>query len=85
MNDGTVRVWGNDRSGGKSSNVSLDNVKYIYSNDNAFAALKEDGTVEVCGNADRGGQNNTTGTLSDIKTSYSLDIIDKNIPLTHQK
>ena len=41
-NDGSVVTWGNSSRGGNSSSVasSLTNVKQIFSNVQAFAALK---------------------------------------------
>ncbi|WP_421320570.1 hypothetical protein [Aeromonas veronii] len=87
-NDGTVVTWyagpiaylnstnphGPDSAASDSSAVSrlLTNVKTIYSNDSAFAALKEDGSVVTWGNPFRGGDSRlVSGLLTDVKDIYS--------------
>lgn len=65
---GTVIAWGNAPYGGSMTDVTIDDVLYtgvpaglkdvraLYSNYNAFAALMEDGTVQAWGNQRRGGK-----------------------------
>ena len=55
--DGSVAVWGDEKSGGKigSKRYGLQNIVKIYSTWSAFAALKKDGSVFVWGNPDGGG------------------------------
>ena len=66
-------VWGNNDYGGDNSQITgLNNVKEIYSNDRAFAALKHDGTVFTWGESDRGGDSSSVSSqLSNVKEIYS--------------
>ena len=50
--------------------IGLSGVKAIYSTYYAFAALKEDGTVEAWGNVDFGGSG-CAANLSGVKAIYS--------------
>lgn len=72
MEDKTLRAWGDERNGGRPSDVAtIKDVKKVYATSNAFAALKEDGSVVAWGNADGGG--NLSFELRDVKDIYSND------------
>ena len=55
--NGSVVVWGDEKSGGKigSKRQGLADIVKLYSTDSAFAALKSDGSVFVWGNPHAGG------------------------------
>ena len=70
----SVKIWGyNNYGGSNNTNVSLDNVKSLYSSNSAFAALKNDGTVAVWGYKWCGGENNNNASFENVKTIYSND------------
>ena len=56
-NDRSVICWGSERYGGDACTVEdrLYDVKKIFSNSHAFAAVKQDGTVVSWGRASDGG------------------------------
>lgn len=56
--------------GDDSSMVTLVDVRTIFSNENAFAALKNDGTVVTWGNPFYGGDSSKVK-LVDVKTIFS--------------
>ncbi|MCK9172950.1 MAG: hypothetical protein M0O99_05635 [Desulfuromonas thiophila] len=67
-------TWGDSSSGGDSSAVEgqLAGVEQIYSNVNAFAALKSDGTVVTWGASDFGGNSSAVeGQLAGVEQIYS--------------
>lgn len=72
MNDGSVATWGEDFAGGDSSISSFTSlqrtsvasqlrsgVQKIFTSDQAFAALKNDGSVVTWGDADDGGDSSS--------------------------
>ena len=86
--DGSVITWGDKERGGEMARVSLfgtvlssvtgqlkSGVKMIYPTDNAFAALKEDGSVITWGRVDYGGGSSAVADhLQDgVKEIYSTD------------
>ena len=56
-NAADVITWGDPQWGGDASSVSaeLENIAALYSNETAFAALKDDGSVVTWGNDLYGG------------------------------
>ncbi len=80
-----VVTWGHPEFGGDSSAVKdqLVDVNTIYSNPNAFAALKGDGTVVTWGNQNDGGNSSAVkDQLVDVNsifsTSYAFAALKKN-------
>lgn len=67
-------TWGHPEFGGDSSTVQSDllDVKSIFSNEEAFAALKSDGSVITWGVPESGGDSSSVqNVLVDIKTIFS--------------
>ena len=50
-----MQAWGNPSNGAYRVPGDLKDVRAIYSTSQAFAALKEDGTVQAWGKSDYGG------------------------------
>jgi hypothetical protein len=48
------KAWGDSKSGGKGAPIDKGYTK-IYSNENAFTAVKSDGSIRTWGNPDYGG------------------------------
>ena len=82
--DGSVVAWGNQQFGGAPTikygayaneyasymrNALSSGVSHIFSNDNAFAALKDDGSVVTWGDSIRGG--NGGSSISGVQHIYS--------------
>ena len=65
-----MEAWGSSDYGGSGVPSNLSGVKTIYSTDGAFAALKEDGTVEAWGYSSYGGSG-VPSNLSGVKAIYS--------------
>ena len=65
-----MEAWGSYSYGGSGVPPGLSGVKAIYSTTYAFAALKEDGTVEAWGGSGYGGSGVPSG-LSGVKAIYS--------------
>jgi len=91
-NDGTIIVWGNSRYGGVTSSYNPITTTYtsvassltsgvvsIYSNVNAFAALKNDGTVIAWGNSQFGGiassYNPNTATYTSVASGLTSGVV----------
>ena len=85
-NDGSIIAWGNAHRGGSTTiynpntnthtsvSSSLTNVIAIYSNVNAFAALKSDGSVITWGNAQNGGITSIYNSSGSIYTSVASSL-----------
>jgi hypothetical protein len=72
LDDGTVKVWGDDLDGGNPLDVvGITNVKEISSNADAFAALLNDGTVRVWGRPTSGGNPLDVVGITNVKKIYS--------------
>ena len=90
---GTVVAWGNSRFGGSMTDVTIDGVLYtgvpaglrgvlaIYSNQQAFAALRDDGTVHAWGDSRYGGVG-VPATLRNVKSIFST--LDSFAALTNE-
>ena len=65
-------TWGTSNYGGDSSDVTLSDVRKIYSTGYAVAALQADGSVVTWGDPDYGGDSSGV-TLSDVREIYSND------------
>ena len=75
---GPVVTWGDSSYGGDSSSVASElssGVITIYSNNDAFAALKEDGSVVTWGSSNYGGDSSSVASelSSGVSTIYSND------------
>ncbi|MDO6708586.1 hypothetical protein [Photobacterium sp. 1_MG-2023] len=70
QSDGSVVTWGDDYSGGESSQVQaqLTDVESIFSSKDAFAALKNDQTVVAWGGGDAGNSSGVQADLTNIQT-----------------
>jgi len=74
--EGNVVTWGNQDCGGNSTPVQnqLKNVKMIFSNDRAFAALTTEGNVVTWGYHVYGGNSDTAqNQLKNVKMIFSND------------
>ncbi len=74
---GSVTTYGDTSKGGNSSGVAASissGVVHIYANNNAFAALKDDGSVVAWGNASYGGSTTSPINASSNLTSGVVDI-----------
>lgn len=70
QSDGSVVTWGDDYSGGESTQVQaqLTDVESIFSSKYAFAALKNDQTVVAWGGGDAGNSSGVQADLTNIQT-----------------
>jgi hypothetical protein len=64
-------LWGDSSVGAGGLSGQLGNVKYIYTNAYAVAALRDDDTLVVFGNSAAGGGTNSVGTLTNINRVYT--------------